>query len=57
MLLDAKGINVYDVMNSNKLIITEAAVKAIEEVLALMAHITDVIKKPGVNRKIFNFTS
>ncbi|MBS5115914.1 MAG: 50S ribosomal protein L4 [Erysipelotrichaceae bacterium] len=34
MLLDAKGINVYDVMNSNKLIITEAAVKAIEEVLA-----------------------
>lgn len=34
MVLDSKGINVYDIMNSNKLIITEAAVKAIEEVLA-----------------------
>lgn len=34
MVIDAKRVNVYDVLNSNKLIITEAAVKAIEEVLA-----------------------
>lgn len=34
MVLEANKINVYDILNSNKLIITEAAVKAIEEVLA-----------------------
>ena len=34
MVIDAKRINVYDLLNSNKVIITEAAVKAIEEVLA-----------------------
>ena len=32
-LLDAARINVYDILNCNKLILTEAAVKAIEEVL------------------------
>lgn len=31
---DAKGINVLDIMNSNKLVLTVDAVKAIEEVLA-----------------------
>lgn len=34
MILEAHKINVYDILNSNKMIITEAAVKAIEEVLA-----------------------
>ncbi len=34
MILEANKINVYDILNSNKMIITEAAVKAIEEVLA-----------------------
>ena len=34
MVLEANKINVYDILNSNKLIVTEAAVKAIEEVLA-----------------------
>ena len=34
MILEATKINVYDILNSNKMIITEAAVKAIEEVLA-----------------------
>lgn len=33
MVMDSTGINVYDVLNSNHLIVTEAAVKAIEEVL------------------------
>ena len=33
-LLDAKHVNVYDILNSNKLIMTEAAIKAVEEVLA-----------------------
>ena len=33
-LLDAKHINVYDILNSDKLIMTEAAIKAVEEVLA-----------------------
>ena len=32
-LLDAKHINVYDILNSNKLIMTEAAIKSVEEVL------------------------
>lgn len=32
-LLDAKRVNVYDVLNSDKLIMTEAAIKAVEEVL------------------------
>ena len=31
MLLDATGINVYDILNSNNLILTEAAVRKIEE--------------------------
>lgn len=33
-LLDVKHVNVYDILNSNKLIMTEAAIKAVEEVLA-----------------------
>lgn len=33
-LLDAKRINVYDILNSDKLIMTEAAIKSVEEVLA-----------------------
>lgn len=33
-LLDAKHVNVYDILNSNKLIMTEVAIKAVEEVLA-----------------------
>ena len=32
-LLDARRVNVYDVLNSNKLIMTEAAIKSVEEVL------------------------
>lgn len=32
-ILDAKRVNVYDVLNSNQLIMTEAAIKAVEEVL------------------------
>mgnify|MGYP002799131230 FL=1 len=32
-LLDARRVNVYDVLNSNKLIMTEAAIKFVEEVL------------------------
>lgn len=34
LVLDAAGINVYDILNSNNLILTEAAVRKIEEVLA-----------------------
>ncbi len=34
MVLESNKINVYDILNANKLIVTEAAVKAIEEVLA-----------------------
>lgn len=33
-LLDAKHVNVYDILNSDKLIMTEAAIKVVEEVLA-----------------------
>jgi large subunit ribosomal protein L4 len=33
-LLDAKHLNVYDVLNSTNLFMTEAAIKAVEEVLA-----------------------
>ncbi len=32
-ILDAKRVNVYDILNSNKLIMTEAAIKSVEEVL------------------------
>lgn len=32
-ILDAKRINVYDILNSDKLIMTEAAIKSVEEVL------------------------
>jgi LSU ribosomal protein L4P len=32
-ILDAKGLNVYDILNSDKLIMTEAAIKSVEEVL------------------------
>lgn len=32
-LLDAKRVNVYDILNSDKLIMTEAAIKSVEEVL------------------------
>lgn len=34
MVLDAAGINVYDILNSNNLVCTEAAVRKIEEGLA-----------------------
>ncbi len=34
MVLEANKINVYDILNSNKLIVTKAAVEAIEEALA-----------------------
>lgn len=34
MVMNAKQINVYDILNSNNLIVTEAAVKSIEEGLA-----------------------
>lgn len=33
-VIDSKGLNVYDILNSTKLVITEGAVKAVEEVLA-----------------------
>lgn len=33
-VVNSKGINVYDILNCNKLFVTEDAVKAIEEVLA-----------------------
>ncbi len=32
-ILDAKRLNVYDILNSDKLIMTEAAIKSVEEVL------------------------
>jgi large subunit ribosomal protein L4 len=32
-VVDSKGINVYDILNSDKMFVTESAVKAIEEVL------------------------
>lgn len=34
MVLDSHGINVYDILNSNNMIVTEAAVRVIEEGLA-----------------------
>lgn len=34
MILDAAGINVYDILNSNNMICTEAAIRKIEEGLA-----------------------
>lgn len=34
MMLTADGINVYDIVNANKIIFTEAAVKDVEEALA-----------------------
>ncbi len=33
-IVDAKGVNVYDVLNCTKLMMTEKAIKAVEEVLA-----------------------
>ena len=33
-VIDSKGLNVYDILDSTKLVITEGAVKAVEEVLA-----------------------
>jgi large subunit ribosomal protein L4 len=33
-LLPAKGLNVYDIMRSGKLVLTKAAVQAIEERLS-----------------------
>ncbi len=33
MMLTADAINVYDLVNANKVVFTEAAVKAVEEVL------------------------
>ncbi|AGM25812.1 50S ribosomal protein L4 [Spiroplasma syrphidicola EA-1] len=33
-IISSSGINIYDLLNANKLLVTEAAVKAIEEVLA-----------------------
>ena len=34
MMLTADGINVYDIVNANKIVFTEAAVKHVEEALA-----------------------
>ena len=34
MMLTADGINVYDIVNANKIVFTEAAVKDVEEALA-----------------------
>ena len=31
--MDARRVNVYDILNSDKLIMTEAAIKSVEEVL------------------------
>ena len=33
MMLTSDGINVYDIVNANKIVFTEAAVKCVEEVL------------------------
>ena len=33
-VIDSKGLNVYDILDSTKLVMTESAIKAIEEVLA-----------------------
>ncbi|MCD7949669.1 MAG: 50S ribosomal protein L4 [Erysipelotrichaceae bacterium] len=33
-VIDSKGLNVYDILDSNKLVMTEGAIKAVEEVLA-----------------------
>lgn len=33
-VIDSKGLNVYDILDNTKLVITEAAIKAVEEVLA-----------------------
>ncbi len=33
MMLTAEGINVYDIVNANKIVFTEAAVKRVEEAL------------------------
>ncbi|MCD7808130.1 MAG: 50S ribosomal protein L4 [Erysipelotrichaceae bacterium] len=33
-VIDSKGLNVYDILDSNKLVMTEEAIKAVEEVLA-----------------------
>ena len=33
-VIDSKGLNVYDILNSDKLVITEGAIKLVEEVLA-----------------------
>ena len=32
-VIDARRVNVYDILNSDKLIMTEAAIKSVEEVL------------------------
>ena len=34
MMLTADGLNVYDIVNANKIVFTEAAVKDVEEALA-----------------------
>ncbi|MCD7892733.1 MAG: 50S ribosomal protein L4 [Erysipelotrichaceae bacterium] len=33
-VIDSKGLNVYDILDSNKLVMTEEAIQAVEEVLA-----------------------
>ena len=33
-VIDSKGLNVYDILDSTKLVMTEGAIKAVEEVLA-----------------------
>ena len=33
-VIDSKGLNVYDILDCTKLVITEGAIKAVEEVLA-----------------------
>ena len=33
-VINSKGLNVYDIVDSTKLVMTEGAIKAVEEVLA-----------------------
>ena len=33
-VINSKGLNVYDILDSTKLVMTEGAIKAVEEVLA-----------------------
>ena len=50
-VIDSKGLNVYDILDCTKLVITEGAIKAVEGGIGIMAHITDVLKKPVLTEK------